>query len=386
MSDKEPTYAIDEPLEPGLHYREETGHEVHTLPKRFCGLWLDGVDDPVSDIDVLSFRKRFGAVAVDAEGLGGVETLPEYRQQGYVRKVITKAMEGMAERVAVAFIPDGIESLYEKFGFVSCLADGYLTVPVRHVESQLGHLPKTASNYTLREHTSDDLPAMIDLYNVIHAHRPWTFERQASWNRIPKQQTWRPGSEVLVLEDAERLVGYAILKRYTFGQISRNFIVEELTAENMAAAQYLLAEISARCRQHYLSEFQVREPIDSIVGRIAQWLGCTYHQEYFATGGIMGLILNREQLLDQLAPELLRRLGNAEQTGHDAAFALLQQGEFIPDNSTLLRLLIGYWSLADAQINGMVIPKAYESVCRGWFPGGNTPSLPMPYSHYVDRY
>lgn len=386
MTNNKPTYDVDILLEPGLHYREETGHEQQSLPKRFCGLWLDGVDDPVSDIDVLSFRQRFGAVAVDAEGLGGVETLPEYRQRGYVRKVITKAMEGMAERVSVAFIPEGIEALYEKFGFVSCLADGHLTFPVRHTEDRLGHLLKEPSGYSIRPYTADDLPAMINLYNTTHANRPWTFERQPNWHRIRPQQTWRAGSEVLVLEDADHLAGYAILPRYTFGQISRNYMVDELTAENMAAAQYLLAEISARCHQFYLSEFQVREPLDSAVGQAGQWLGCKYQQAFFATGGILGVILHRVRLVTQLAPELQRRFNGHKPTEYDAAFAQLQQGELIPDNATLLRLLLGYWSLADAQINGLVIPEAYLPTLQGWFPGGNTPSLPMPYAHYLDRY
>ena len=386
MTNNQPTYDVDLQLEPGLCYREETGHDQQSLPKRFCGLWLDDVDDPVSDIDVLSFRKRFGTVAVEAEGLGGVETLPEYRQRGYVRKVITQALAGMAERVSVAFIPDGIESLYEKFGFVSCLADGHLTLPVRHVQARLGNLLKTSSSYEIRPYTLDDLPEMINLYNTTHAGRPWTFERQPNWQRIPPQRTWRAGAEVLVIEEAGHLTGYAILPRYTYGQTSQKYMVDELTAETIQAAQYLLAEISVRCHQLYLSEFQVREPLDSAVGQVAQQLGCKYQQEFFATGGIMGLILDRIRLLDQLAPELQRRLNGHEQTVHQAAFALLQQGELIPDNATLLRLLLGYWSLADAQINGTVIPETYEAICRGWFPGGNTPTLPMPYSHYLDRY
>ncbi len=83
---------------------------------------------------MLSLRQRFGAIAVASEGIGGVETLPQFRQRGYMSKVLSKALAGMAKRVAVAFVSDGIEDLYEKFGFVNCLAEAHLSVPVRNVE------------------------------------------------------------------------------------------------------------------------------------------------------------------------------------------------------------------------------------------------------------
>ncbi|MEM7034987.1 MAG: GNAT family N-acetyltransferase, partial [Chloroflexota bacterium] len=247
-------------------------------------------------------------------------------------------------------------------------------------------LLRADSPYTLRAFTADDLPAMIDLYNTVHATRPWTFERQANWNRIRPQQTWRAGSEVIILTEGDRLVGYAILPRYTYGQVSRQYVVDELTAENRTVAQHLLAEISARCHQFYLSEFQIREPLDSMVGTVAQAIGCFYRQEFFSAGGILGLILNRQKLLDELEPELRRRLGSGDQTDHAQAFAKLQQGDLIPDDTTLLRLLLGTWSLVEAEVNGTVIPPTYQRICQGWFPGGGTYFLPTPYSHYLDRY
>ena len=386
MTNREPTLTVEKRLTPEIHYREETNHVNLTLPKRFCGLWLDGIDEPVSDLDVMTIRLRFGAVTVDAEGIGGVETLPEYRRQGYARRVLSHALEGMTKRVSVAFISEGIEGLYEKFGFVPCLTDGHLTVPVHHVERQRDQLTKTASTYTLRPHTPDDLPAMIALYNTLHANRPWTLERQPTWNRVIERKTWHPGSEGWVLEEAGQLVGYAILKGHSFGQVRRNMVVNELTAQNSVVAQYLLAEISAWCSQYHLSEFQVQEPVDSVVSQVARRLGCTYQQEYIGTGGMMGAILNRTALLQQLEPELHRRLDNREQTAHQRAFKLLRQGDLIPDNATLLRLLLGFWSIVDAQANGTIIPEAYERICRGWFPGGNTSSLPMPFAHQLDRY
>ena len=79
MTEQQPVTVVDEMIEPGLRYTEEVGRIVRTMPVRYCYLWQEGVAEPVSDLEVLSFQQRFGAVAVAAEGIGGVETLPDFR-------------------------------------------------------------------------------------------------------------------------------------------------------------------------------------------------------------------------------------------------------------------------------------------------------------------
>jgi hypothetical protein len=116
-------------------------------------------------------------------------------------------------------------------------------------------------------------------------------------------------------------------------------------------------------------------------------MGCQYLQSYPASGNMMGAIMNRGRLLQQLEPELRRRSNYRESAeGHAIAFSALQRGELVPDNQTLLRLLLGYWSVTDAQAAGTLIPAHYEQICTAWFPGGGTPSLPAPYAHKLDRY
>src|SRR5262245_60486647 len=121
---------VDEQLAPGLRYTEETGRSQSSLPVRDCWLWRAGVDQPISGLNLVSFQQRFGAVAVPAEGIGGVETLPAFRRQGHIRTLMSAALKGIAARVPVVFLSDGIDELYERFGFVSCLAEAHLLVPV----------------------------------------------------------------------------------------------------------------------------------------------------------------------------------------------------------------------------------------------------------------
>jgi ribosomal protein S18 acetylase RimI-like enzyme len=314
-----------------------------------------------------------------------VETVPAFRRQGHIRTLLTKAVEGMARRVPVAFVSDAIEGLYEKFGFVTCLVEAHLSVRVRYVERLAGSSLEGSSQ--VRGFAPADLPAMVALYNQAHARRTWTHERHAAWNHLYVTETWKPGSEVLIFERDRQVAGYAILRELQYGHVRSQFTVDELAAGDIEAAQALLAEVAARCWNLRLSEFWVREPLDSAVGWAAQRIGCEYHQTFPSTGGMMGAILDRQQLLTLLEPELRRRLPSAElHIEHTAAFDVLQRGELFADNRDLLRLLIGYWSVADARAYGLAIPAHYERIAGAWFPGAGTPMLALPYAHTLDRY
>jgi GNAT superfamily N-acetyltransferase len=100
---------IEEEIEPGLKYTEEIGRIEGSRSVRDCWLRKDGVDEPISGLNVVSFRQRFGAVSVPAEGIGGVETVPSFRRQGYARKLLARAVAEIAKRVSIVFISDAID-------------------------------------------------------------------------------------------------------------------------------------------------------------------------------------------------------------------------------------------------------------------------------------
>jgi hypothetical protein len=376
---------LEEDLGSGLTYIEETGHDPQSYPARDCWLRQAGVAEPISGLNLLAFHQRFGAVSVPAEGMGGVETVPAFRRQGHIRTLLTRVVAGMTKRVPVAFVSDAIEGMYEKFGFVNCLVEAYLIVRIRHMQHVTGSSEESTSR--IRSFTPADLPAMVALYNQAHARRTWTHERHVEWNHLHVTRTWQPGSEVLIFERDQRLAGYAILRELQFGHVISQFVVDELAAGDIEAAQALLAEVATRCWNLRMSDFWVREPLDSAAGRAAQRIGCEYHQTFPSTGGMMGAILDRRQLLQLLEPELRRRLPSDNlQAEHTAAFDALCRGEVITDNRDLLRLLIGYWSAADARAFGTAILAQYERIADAWFPGGGSQILPWPYAHTLDRY
>ena len=377
---------VEEELQPGLRYTEETGRVNLGLAARDCFLWKEGEDEAIGGLNLFSLRQRFGAISIPAEGFGGVETAPAFRRQGYMGILMRKALEGVPGRVKIAFISDAIEEVYEKYDFVTCCPDAYLTIKVRHVERLGGHAPP-AFKGRVRPFAPDDLPAMVNLFNEEHARRPWTLERPAGWNGLIPERTWRPGSQAIVLERDGGLAGYAVFTGQPFGHTVSPFAIDELAARDVVAALALLVELAARCWQLRLSEFQVHEPLDSTAGRAAQELGCENTETFPPSGRMMGRILDRPGLMLLLEPELRRRLPGAELSDlHAKAFAALRRGEILPDNAVLLRLLMGYWSLTTALAHGAEIPDGYLPVCAAWFPGGGSDLLLRPHAHQLDRY
>ncbi|WP_225900731.1 MULTISPECIES: GNAT family N-acetyltransferase [unclassified Streptomyces] len=358
---------------------------MRSLRVRYCRLRTAG-GKPVAELEVLSFHLRFGAVAVAAEGIGGVETQPGFRRQGHMGRLLRRALAGMAQRVDVACVSDGIEGVYEQFGFVGAVAEGHLVIPVRNVEQAAGDDLGTAVP-GIRSGSPADLPAMIRMYNTAHAQRPWTHARHTGWNRLIPQATWKPGSQTLILQTDGAAAGYAVLQGRAFGDPLGSLTVDELVAENAAAARRLLMAIARLCWKRRLSEFTVREPADGLTGRVARHMGCTYQQRYPPSGGMMAAVLNRSSLLRKLEPELRRRAAVQQPDQvYDKAFDALRRGDLFPDDKALIRLLLGYWSTDDAYVHGMPVPERYRDLCNAWFPGGGTQSLPTPYAHRLDRY
>lgn len=380
-------YQVDEALEPGLRYTEEFSRTVRSFTMGDYLLWEKATNEYIGGLNVVFFNQRIGAVAVPSAGIGGVETAPAYRRRGYARKLLTRALAGIVQRVPVVYLSESISGLYERYGFVTCLAESRLELDVRNVE-RFGGEP----GLPVRRFVKADLPpailsAMIGLYNQAHACRSWTHQRPAGWNQLHDTQMWEPGSAAMVLERGGRLAAYALLREPYYGRTRPNIVIDELTALDVEAGRAMLAEIAAHCWDKRFSSFQVREPPDSAAGQAAKQLGCTVHQDYAASGEMMGAILDRQRLLALLKPELRRRaedvVSDADQS---AAFAALCRGAAIPEDGLLLRLLVGHCSLADAIAWGTEIPAQFERLFALWFPGGGTRLLPEPYSHGLDRY
>ncbi len=369
MADAELLHEKD--LGDGLRYTEKRGTERGGLRGRRCDLWLG--DESVSHLGLLPYRQRFGAVDVPVEGFGDVVTHPSHRRRGYVRRLMSRAIERATERVDALFLY-GIQNLYPKFGFVTCFYECEIVLSVRNAE-------RASSRGSHRELTLSDASAACELYNAEHATRPWSVVRDPDTPYGPRAvEDWNAGETGIALERDGRLEGYALVSEQGFGR-SEDLRVREICADTAAAAERLISVIGARAWERRQRAISFREPPDSTVGRALRRLGGRVALEGAADGGGMGLIVRRRSLVERLRPELSRR------AGRDAAEAVeaLASGDLYADDGVLLRLLLGSHSWRDAEDLGHPVPEKHGQIARAWFPGTG-PELPVPYTHSSDRY
>jgi len=360
-------------------------------PRRICALYESGEDEPVSRLSLTSLTIRFGAAAVEAEGVGGVNTLPTRRGRGYNRLLMERALAGASERVDVAFLY-GIEGLYGKYGFVTCLRESRIAVWTGRTDGLAG-----SAEVEVAPGSAEDLAEAIALYNELHRLRPWTSVRAPDTTaRLSHASAWRPAPEVVIARRSGTMVAYAVAEGASYGQRPRTCTILEAGARDESAATALLAALGSRCRERDVCEFTINEPGDGVVGRTAAAIGCSESTETAPDGGGMASILNRRRLVTALEPELVRRadasysrLGIAPAAGVDAVrrgvVRRLAAGELVADDGDLVRLLLGYrsWEEVGHRIDASPDDRP---VLRGFFPGDGTTDLPTGYAHQFDRY
>lgn len=138
---------------------------------------------------------------------------------------------------------------------------------------------------TVRDATEEDLGTVVRLYNDSHRDRPFTCDRDPStWRRYPLHATWGPGRRILLAEAAGRTIGYAVLPRLRFG-VDPRIIVSEIAGSHEPAVHALLLAAAEATVEAGREEFTVREPPDSIAGRILRRTGARYEWVYPAGGG-----------------------------------------------------------------------------------------------------
>jgi GNAT superfamily N-acetyltransferase len=387
-------FTVEEHLVGGLRYDERLTVEPGRGSCRTCSLWAPGAADPVSTLRIRSLRQRFGAVIVAAEGVGGVQTPHEHRGRGYGTRLVEHAIAGARERVATMFL-FGIQKMYSKLGFATCLADTTLSMQVRNAEAAEASPGDERSSFV-----PDDLPALVRLFNEEHRVRPWTAVRgEYPFVRLTASHPWRPAPDVIVIRREGTPRAYAVVSGTTYGRPLREMAVVEAAAVDASAARSLLAAVARTCWEWRIGSFTLEEPADGSVGTEARRLGCEVRQTWVPDGEGMGLILDRAKLIAALEGELARRERCAE-TGQPinaadglslsgsapmGTFEALLAADLVPDDGWLIQLLLGFRSWHEAEHAGLETPAEHRRTLLRWFPG-TAPYLPAGHAHRLDRY
>ena len=127
----------------------------------------EGGDVPVSHGAFRFINTRFGNGYIKTMMTGGVATPPEYRRNGYVKKIFDKAYEMAIEKGAVvALLHPFSFSYYYKFGYGKVADHKVVRCPIRLID----FVPRF-NNLTAYDETEAKLEDLISVYNRFSSGR-----------------------------------------------------------------------------------------------------------------------------------------------------------------------------------------------------------------------
>jgi predicted N-acetyltransferase YhbS len=120
-------------------------------------------------------RLRLAGTWFRMAGLGGVVTHPERRMRGVATAMMQDAIAFAQDRRDALLLLDGIPNFYWRWGYVDVidLTDHFMT------RVNAGLYPE--SPYAVRHFTTEDAPAILELYQRHYGQRSGGCERDAIW-------------------------------------------------------------------------------------------------------------------------------------------------------------------------------------------------------------
>ncbi|MGI6707269.1 MAG: GNAT family N-acetyltransferase [Clostridia bacterium] len=147
FSSRDFSQASENPQEFQKNY--ETGRAVFNEAGKMCAC-----------LELIPYEIRFLGHTVKMGGIGGVATLPEERQRGYIRKLFTYCFDEMQENGQVfSYLYPFSHAYYRQFGYETCLNLIQYTIPF----SSFSHFPKRGEfRFYLPDMERKDL---VEVYN-----------------------------------------------------------------------------------------------------------------------------------------------------------------------------------------------------------------------------
>jgi len=344
-------------------------------------LLLDGT--AVSWLSVIDLEVKVGSVHLKMGGIGGVGTLEEHRMKGYSRRVLEHSLDYMTKNGYDISMLYGIPDYYNKWGYASTLPDYKFTVPLRNARRASGGL-------RARPMSREDAHRVLDIYELTNKDRTGPVRRHSdTWFKFRKGTDWRILADGTVFEDGSgSIVGYYAIDRWP-----RVMRITEVGATEARFYENLLKHAATVADQKEATEIEVFVPFDHDFANLCKRMGCSVKLDYHYDANGMGRIIDLRSTLRKLAPELSRRIEQANPKGNaggltfktemgDVAVELTSSGvvlsEGISENqlrisqSTLLQLILGYRTVTDVladqttKTNGNV-----RGVLEAMFPSGH---------------
>ena len=351
--------------------------------------------EAVNGLVVIDSRMRLLDSEVRLAGIGGVNTEPRHRRKGYMRALMEDTLGYMKEQDYDVSMLFGIPNFYDKFGYVSCLAELRVTVSTRDAERGAARLP----GYSLRRLRRHDFVEVVALYNDRNRHRSCSAIRDGGqFIRFQKGSRYYQEADGFAARDsAGSLVAYAAYDR------SEDAVnVVEVESRSPVCYTVLLHRFAKMAIDRRCGQITFYLPPDHPFADFLRSCGCEVSVSYFKSGGGMMRVINQDSLLAKLQGSFEDRLSRSQ--FRDQALRL----EFATDLGTtqvvvgglkgapagrgstyrlampqqrLMQLLVGHRSPGGLLGEpGVEAPAGAEPILSALFAG------PHPYLYQADRF
>ena len=277
---------------------------THASDLIFCEDERSG--EVVSSLCLIPWTWRYGGVEIPAGEMGIVGTLEAYRRRGLIRAQVDVFKQRLRERGCLLAQIEGIPYFYRQFGYEYALPlEGGLRLEFRAVPTP------PERQFTFRPATSDDIPALMRLYDeaaaelAIHAARDeatWRYLLAHTGGTEMEQDRW-------IAQDADgRIAGYLFVPRHHFGQ---ELVASEVSRLGFDAALAALDHLKELAIEREKPGIRLNLPAACTLMRLARSLGAhdmgTYAWQIH--------VPDRAALLRALAPVLERRIARSPFAG-----------------------------------------------------------------------
>ena len=262
----------------------------------------------VSTFRIIPLKIRIGCVTVPIGGINNVCSHPRYRKKGHMSALLEDGIQCMRRSGIPISMLHGIPNFYYRFGYASVGCDYKLVVQTRT-------LVGFSKSLRVRKAKQADLPEMRLLYDGTYGERTCSLVRDDRvWERLaPELRRVR-----VIVDGSNRVRGY-----FWLADRRDYFRVTEVCVENNEdVMRTLLAECGRLCRLAVAGEARFDVPPDHHLAVYCRGYDAVMETRYKHNRDWMMRILDVQQLLSVLEPELSRRLQRSRLAGWHGSFGI----------------------------------------------------------------
>ena len=279
----------------------------------YIGAFADDGETLMAQVAVISYKTMYYGNILNAAGIAGVSTLPQYRRLGCVREIFKYIFDGRMQSWDTSFLYPFSYRYYRKFGYERVLQHKTLKLPF----SAITAIPRNDKGipYTGGEQLSE----LLELYNSYAERYNVCFYREKG--KYFHDNPYKTGKYTYIWYDGGKPCAYASLS-----PDGDNLSISELVWKDKASLLGIIGFLRMYEGQYESLNFTTLDknsPLDLL-------LDCDRTSAYGLYDGAMGRVVDIKKCLS-LYPF----------PAEDGSLVLEVTGDFIAENNGLYRVKFG---------------------------------------------